>query len=230
MINSLLRYRALAWVWVSIVALAATGHAGTIDPQMGMTDAGDSNAFTQGVMFGPDANGGGVISFYNATGATIVSVTFATTLNISPGLQPTFSCNNAFNSLLPNPFFENCSADYNPSTEYLQFVFYGTSQSGGDSDPFCGRRPGTLDEGIPPGTDFLITFNYNFSLKIDAGGWNAVGSPTFTAIDVQTDPTPEPSPALLAGVGLIAGAVLLLLRARRMHRRLATSVAGRPSD
>jgi len=222
MTQLLTRYRPLVGVWVSIVALAAAGQANTIDPQMGMTDAGDSNAFYSGVMFGPDSNGGGVISFYNATGATIVSVTFATTLDINPNLQPTFSCNNANNPLLPNPFFLNCSADYDPTTEYLQFQFYGTGQSGDGSNLFYGGSPQTLgpDDGIPPGLQFVITFNYNFSLNVDSGGWGAVGNPTFTAIDVETDPSPEPSPALLAGAALIAGAGLLLLRSRR--------IAGRP--
>ena len=115
-----------------------------------------------------------------------------------------FSCNRASDPTVPNPFFLFCPVDYVSGTG-LEFIFHGTLPG-----------PGGPDLGIPPGGNFAITFNDNYSLTVDSGGWGSVGNPTFTATNVQIDPasSPEPRSALLVGVTLIAGVSLLSLRRR----------------
>ncbi len=198
-------------------ALSGTGRASIIDPQMGVTEAGDSTEFTNGIVFGPDSFGGGATEYYNGTGGIITSLTFSTEIFLTPDQLASLACNSSQDPTSPNPFFLNCVIDYfagqgqNPGL--LEFLFYGTNSGTGGTD-----------EGIPPLANFDITFNYNYSLTVDSGGWGALGNPTFTATDVGLDPSPEPRSAELVGVALIAGGALLALRlwrARRSARRLA---------
>jgi hypothetical protein len=215
-------------VCVLLSAGTVSSHASVIDPQMGMEAAGDPNPFNGGVTLTPDANGGGAFEYFNNTGATITQLIFTATIAADLGTAnnppvPDFTCNNAQDPTVPNPFFLFCAVNYSPSDGLLEYIFSGTN-------------PGTggLDEGIPPlapGCDndpnapgppnctqgtFAISLNFNYSLVTDAGGWDTgpLSDPTFTAIEVQTDaPSPEPGSALLVMSALIGGITVL-----RLHR------------
>jgi hypothetical protein len=218
--------------WLSICvllgALAATGRAGIIDPQMAVESAGDPLPFNGGVAFQPDANGGGVFQYFNNTGATIIAITFGTQVETGLIPGPSLSCNMGDDATAPNPFFTSCMPSYDPTTGDLDFQFFGLSSpdSGGIDKgippiiPGCTYLPDTPPSvGCTQGT-FSISLNFNFSLDGDSGGWTTLGDPQFTATSVQTDAsTPEPWSGVLVGVGLIAGALLVAFRQSRRSQR-----------
>jgi hypothetical protein len=205
--NAAVLWKRWALVWALAGALSGVARASTInDPQMGMEPEGDSNPFQQNSTVTPDGNGGGFTDFFNNTGSTILSVTFSAM--IGAGLTgdelPPFSCNEATDPTVPNPFFLFCSVNYFQNNGTLEFVFFGTEPGSGGPD-----------EGIAPLENFAISFNNNYSLTVDQGGWNVLNDPTFTATSVQTDPSPEPASAWLAGLALTAGLCWSLVRRRR---------------
>lgn len=199
------RWNRLLAACAFLSSLSMVGRAGIIDPQMGVDNSNDSTAFTAGITLGPDSSGGGYTDYFNNTGFLITSITFTTNEVTQTQFDDTsFSCNQASDPTVPNPFFLFCLVNYVSGTG-LEFIFHGTLPG-----------PGGPDLGIPPGGNFAITFNDNYSLTVDSGGWGSLGDPTFTATNVQIDPasSPEPRSALLVGVTLIAGVSLLSLRRR----------------
>ncbi len=197
------RWKRLLAACALLSALSVAGRASIIDPQMGMEGYGDSTPFNGTATLGPDASGGGFIAYFNNTGQNITSLTFIAD-NITPAefAGATFTCNGASDPIVPNPFFLFCSIDYFSSDDLLEFIFSGTLPG-----------PGGLDLGIPPGSNFAISFNTNYSLTVDGGGWGSVGNPSFTATDTQTS-LPEPGSAPVVGAALLAGVSLLSLRRR----------------
>jgi hypothetical protein len=185
-------------------ALSVVGRASIIDPQIGMSDPSCSTPcpFNGTATLGPDSFGGGYTDYFNNTGQNITSLTFTTNITPDQFASVTFACNGASDPTVPNPFFLFCSINYFKSDDLLEFIFFGTLPG-----------PGGPDLGIPPGSNFAITFNNNYSLTLDGGGWGSVGDPSFSATDTQTS-APEPGSALVVGVTLIAGVSLLSLRRR----------------
>jgi len=203
--------------------------AKTIDPQMGVEPAGDPDPFTGGVQFSPDAAGGGVQEFYNATGQTITSLTFTTFLTgtYTPQQQAdllaSLSCNQADDPNVPNPFFLFCSTQFFAGNDLLEFKFFGTNPGTGIDTGIPVPLPGCVYfHDVPPspgctqGT-FSISLNFGFSLTQDGGGWNTLNNPTFTASSVGLAPAsaPEPASALFVGVALAVGAVVSVRRKRQ---------------
>jgi hypothetical protein len=222
------------FVGLMLGALSTGAMAGTItDPAMSMdagsfsTPLGAFNSFTP-------TNGGGVLDLFNDTGELITSIEFQT--NLPAGMTPRavealFSCNNASDLTLANPFFLNCSVDYNPNSGQLSILFSGVNPVTGDV--FVNNGVGT-DQGIPPllpgctvptadtplcavQAHFAISFNDNFVFTgPPSGGWSTTSNPSLFPSQPTFGPptvtleqlTPEPSPAILVAAGLLTLAAL----------------------
>jgi len=221
-------------VGLILSALSSGAMAGTItDPAMSMDAGSFSTALSQFTSFTP-INGGGVLDLFNDTGEVITSIEFQTTLNagLSPRtVEAAFSCNDATNPTLNNPFFLDCSVSYDLNSGQLSVLFSVVNPLTGNT--FVNNGIGT-DQGIPPllsgctiaSADippcteqghFAISFNDNFVFTgPPSGGWSVAANPGLFSIQptfgppivtLEAVPAPEPSSFLLVAAGVMAFAV-----------------------
>src|SRR6186997_106407 len=120
-----------------LAAISTAAWAGVIkDPAMGVDVDSNSDPLSGGINFTP-VNGGGVFSYFNDTGHLITELLFETFA--APNLPQqevidAFVCNASNNQ---NPFFLDCSVDYQPSDGKLTIDFFGINPP--DNDGILGE-------------------------------------------------------------------------------------------
>jgi hypothetical protein len=212
------------------VALSASANSIIRDPAMDVVEDVLSDPVSGGIHFTATDNGGGIFGFFNDTGQLITALTFITTA--APNLpQETidvaFVCGSG--GRVPNPFFLNCSIDYDPEDGRLTISFFGVNRP--DDDEQVGEagdqegigpvfRRIIACDGICPAFDpnighFAVNLN-DGGVGGDRGGWNDPdlfpnGPAGFTGEAVFA---PEPGT-----VALMAGALAGLAVVRRRRRR-----------
>jgi hypothetical protein len=217
-----------------LTLFSAAAWGGVIqDPAMGVEGGVFSDPIGTGVTFIPNGSGGGVFGFFNPFDSFITALDFQVQIRtgLSSSLIATaFTCNDQSTTSSPNPFFLNCSVNYDSLTGLLGISFFGVNPMTPDATPFdteIGKQEGIPPLALPcrppapedcsPRGHFAITLNNNFSVSPEAsGGWSPQISPdlfdrtptvTTTAVTLAT---PEPS-TLLLGLPLLG---LIVLRRR----------------
>lgn len=233
----------LALIWTACDGSHASG---ITDPAMRVLDDDFSTAIGRGTVFAPNATGGGVFGFFNATGSIITELTFES--NIAPNLTQdviiaAFVCNQGNF----NPFFEFCSVNYG-KTGQLGIAFWGTNPLTGTegNSSLAGQQKGVpsvlpgcnLTPDIPGCTGvghFAVSLNDSFSLSATTGGWSFElnpelfnpGGPAFSVTEIETTfgalpsaaaSVPEPATVTLIGSALVG---FFVLRNRRRSRGVA---------
>ena len=229
---------------ILIVGLAAAigtfGFAGTIpDPTMGVQGGSLSDPISIGSTLIPSGGGGGEFGFYNPFPNFITALTFDVlikpNLDVTLGFGPAtlFTCNDASNPTLANPFFLNCGVTYDNGSGLLAISFFGvnpnddndsTDNEQGEQEGIPPLLPGCADNPDGAGcTDvghFIITLDNNFGVGSDNGGWSVANSSAL----FSTDPTPgvadiTTTPETSSAAFLLAGLAGLALFGRKLTRR-----------
>jgi hypothetical protein len=163
------------------------------DPHILIDTGGDAIPISSGIdQVQPNGMQTVTYDFFNDTPDNITGFDFQTTINIglSSAAAASFTCSD------PAGYFATCSANYDPLTGDLRYLFSGP-----------GVKPG-----IPPGADFIITLQGWTPDVMSAGETLYNGLPTLDN-SFTTSGAPEPSVAITLGSGL------LLLAAMWRRRR-----------
>jgi hypothetical protein len=249
-VNTVLKwfFEALLGLLVIWTACEGSRASGITDPAMRVLDDDFSSAIGPGTVFAPNATGGGVFGFFNATGSIITEMTFET--SVAPNLTQdviiaAFVCNQGNF----NPFFEFCSVNYG-KTGRLDIAFWGTNPLTGTegNSSLAGQQKGVpsvlpgcnVTPDVPGCTGvghFAVSLNDSFSQSATTGGWSFErnpelfnpGGPTFTVAEIETSfgalpgdsaNVPEPATVTLMGSALLGFFVL------RKRRRLRAAAPG----
>src|SRR5262245_23063900 len=117
-----------------VAAAASATWASTIrDPAMDVQEDVLSDPVSHGIRIVPTANGGGLFGFFNDTGQLITALRFD--LQALPGLSQDTIGANFFcggGRAAPNPFFLQCTIDYNSDNGHLTISFFGVNSPDDD--------------------------------------------------------------------------------------------------
>lgn len=215
---------------VTISALSTAAWATTAqDPRMAMEEADFSQPLLLGATFNA-TNGGGTIGFFNPFPTFVTAVGFRAQLlrGITFGqgdiadLTVLFQCNQSSDDIQANPFFQNCSFNYNSLTGALDIRFFNPVLDRAGAPTGIPQLPS--DCNIANADTPRCEESGHFAIVLDDlgvpdpphGGWSSDANPDLfptgqahffvNEIAIPTGDfffTPEPSTLFLFGAGLL---------------------------